>query len=194
MSSATRDRADEGADGQAAPRGAARLVPLLLPAVLLAAGLFLPHVMFWRALPETMTGLGPDAWPGIILDALAFFAAIWLAQEVWTLTQGRRSVTLRAPDEEEPYDFGKALVGIVLILLYGAMLRYSGFALSTAIFIAVWCIYGGVRKLTVVLPVSLIGTVVLLWLFMGLALMPLSRGQGPFDQFSIWLLRTLGIY
>lgn len=131
---------------------------------------------------------------GIILDCLAFFAAIWVAQEVWTLARGLESKTLRAPVDEETYDFTKALIGIALIILYGAMLKYSGFALSTAIFIAVWCIYGGIRKLTVLLPVSLIGTVALLWLFMGLALMPLSRGQGPFDQFSIWLLRTLGIY
>ncbi|APE45601.1 hypothetical protein BOO69_18690 (plasmid) [Sulfitobacter alexandrii] len=171
-----------------------RCAALLLPAVLLAAALLLPGMMFAHDVSNGRHGIGPDAWPDIILDCLAFFAAIWLAQEVWTLARGRRSMTLRAPADEETYDFTKALIGLVLIILYGAMIHLAGFALTTAIFIAVWCIYGGVTRLTVVIPVSLIGTIVLLWLFMGLALMPLSRGQGAFDQASIWLLRTLGIY
>lgn len=175
-------------------RGPARLLSLLLPAALLGGALLLPHLMFSRELPPAQKGLGPGAWPELILGCLAFFAAIWVAQEAWTLARGGGSTTLRAPVEEETYDYTKALVGIALIVVYGAMISVTGFALTTAMFIAVWCIYGGIRKLSVVIPVSLIGTAALLWLFMGLALMPLSRGRGPFDELSIWLLRTLGIY
>ena len=45
-----------------------------------------------------------------------------------------------------------------------------------------------------IVPVSVLGTAVLLWVFMGLALMPLDRGEGAFGRFSLAVLRGLGIY
>ena len=174
--------------------GVVRLLPALLPAVLAVLALVLQHFVFWRGKPAVTTGLGPDAWPDLILNALALFSAIWLGLELWVLGRAGRRSALRAPDDDEIYRFGKAVIGIILIVLYGILLPLTGFALTTAAFIAIWCVYGGVRKPLVVLPVSLIGTWVLLWVFMGISLMPLSRGRGIFDQFSIWLLKALGIY
>ena len=174
--------------------GVVRLLPALLPAVLAVLALILQHFVFWRGKPAVTTGLGPDAWPDLILNALALFSAIWLGLELWVLGRAGRRSALRAPDDDEIYRFGKAVIGIILIVLYGILLPLTGFALTTAAFIAIWCVYGGVRKPLVVLPVSLIGTWVLLWVFMGISLMPLSRGRGIFDQFSIWLLKALGIY
>ncbi|MFC4667585.1 tripartite tricarboxylate transporter TctB family protein [Seohaeicola nanhaiensis] len=174
--------------------GVVRLLPALLPAVLAVLALVLQNFVFWRGKPAVTTGLGPDAWPDLILNALALFSAIWLGLELWVLGRAGRRSALRAPDDDEIYRFGKAVIGIILIVLYGILLPLTGFALTTAAFIAIWCVYGGVRKPLVVLPVSLIGTWVLLWVFMGISLMPLSRGRGIFDQFSIWLLKALGIY
>ena len=174
--------------------GVVRLLPALLPAVLAVLALVLQHFVFWRGKPAVTTGLGPDAWPDLILNALALFSAIWLGLELWVLGRAGRRSALRAPDDDEIYRFGKAVIGIILIVLYGILLPLTGFALTTAAFIAIWCVYGGVRKPLVVLPVSLIGTWVLLWVFMGISLMPLSRGRGIFDQFSIWLLKALWIY
>jgi putative tricarboxylic transport membrane protein len=81
-----------------------------------------------------------------------------------------------------------------MILAYGLLLPVIGFPVATTAFIALWCILGGVRHPLAVVPLSLVGTVVLLWVFMGLALMPLSRGQGLFDRISIAILQLLGIY
>lgn len=194
MSRSAKKAAQEHHAGQGHTVGLVRILPALLPTFIFLLSLALPHFMFWRGRPEVTEGLGPDAWPDLILDCLAFFSAIWLAIEIWALGRAGRNSALRAPSDDEVYNFGKAFVGIVLIVLYGIMLQITGFALTTAIFIAVWCIYGGVHNPLVVAPVSLIGTGVLLWVFMGLALMPLSRGHGAFDQFSIWLLQMLGIY
>jgi putative tricarboxylic transport membrane protein len=94
----------------------------------------------------------------------------------------------------ETYSHRKALIGLVLIVAYGWLLPVTGFPLATAAFIALWCILGGVRHPLAVVPLSLVGTVVLLWIFMGLALMPLSRGQGVFDQVSVTILQLLRIY
>jgi putative tricarboxylic transport membrane protein len=83
---------------------------------------------------------------------------------------------------------------MVLVVGYGWALPLVGFALATAVFIAAICLLGGLRRALVIVPVSIVGTAVLLWVFMGLALMPLNRGEGAFGRFSLAVLRGLGIY
>lgn len=175
--------------------GLSRYCSFLVPAALLALSLILPHYMFRPGqIRPGGQGLGPAAWPDGILTALGVFASLWLLVECRGFLRGRYVPSLQAPVEEDGYDYGKAILGIGLILLYGWMLQVAGFAVVTAAFLAVWCVYGGIRSPWVIIPVSLLGTAILLWVFMGLALMPLSRGQGVFDTFSVWLLQTLRIY
>ena len=182
-----------GAGGITSP-GIARLLPTALPLGLFLLALILPSFMFQSDQRASAVGLGPAAWPRAMLMGLAFFSALWIARDIWVLSRAGRRPTLSIPTEDEHYHFGKALVGLVMIVAYGWLLPVLGFALSTAIFIATWCLFGGLRNLKVVVPVTLIGTIALLWLFMGLALMPLPRGAGVFGEFSIWLLRATGIY
>ncbi|MFG6083475.1 tripartite tricarboxylate transporter TctB family protein [Paracoccus litorisediminis] len=173
------------------------LPPLLAPAlacVLTFAALILPTFMFHGDRRLQVNGLGPGAWPGAILMALAAFSAVWLVLEIRALVRGKPPVGLSAPRDEDVYHYGKAITGIVLVILFGWLLPIIGFALATASFLLVWCLYGGLRNPWVVTLVPVLGTVGLLWMFMGLALMPLSRGIGPFDQFSVWLLKLIGIY
>lgn len=180
--------------GRRHPPGIARLWPTLVPLGLFVTALVLPGHMFQSDQTARTIGLGPAAWPRTMLLGMAFFSALWIARDLWVLGAAHRPPTLRMPVDEGEYQFGKAIVGLVLIVAYGWLLPLLGFAVSTAVFIAVWCLFGGLRKLRIVVPVTLIGTIALLWLFMGLALMPLPRGAGVFDGFSIWLLRTTGIY
>ena len=172
-----------------------RLMPTLIPTGLLIMALILPGYMFKSdQTASSAIGLGPAAWPSTMLLALAFFSVLWIARDIWVLARAGRSPTLRFPDDDEQYHFGKALVGLVMIVAYGWLLPRLGFAVATTVFIAVWCLFSGLRNLLIVVPVTLIGTIALLWLFMGLSLMPLPRGAGVFGEFSIWLLRTTGIY
>lgn len=180
--------------GGSLPPGMARLLPTALPLGLLLLAMILPGHMFESDQKSSEIGLGPAAWPRAMLLGLAVFSALWIARDVWVLGRAGRAPTLRIPREDEHYHFGKALVGLGMIVAYGWLLPIVGFAVSTAIFIATWCLFGGLRNLMVVVPVTVIGTIALLWLFMGLALMPLPRGVGVFGEFSIWLLRATGIY
>ena len=176
------------------PLSLARILPIFVPTALLLAAVILPANMFQSDQTASKIGLGPAAWPDAMLEGMAFFSFLWIARDLWVLGDVRRKLTLSLPIEDTHYNFGKAISGLGLIICYGWLLPILGFALATALFIAIWCLSAGLRNLLVVIPVSLIGTTALMWLFMGLALMPLPRGSGAFDNLSIWLLRATGIY
>lgn len=180
--------------GGGIPPGYLRLLPTMIPLGLLVLALVLPAHMFQSDQTASRIGLGPAAWPRAMLLGMALFSGLWIARDIWALSAAGRKSTLSIPVEDTHYHFGKAIIGLMMIIAYGWMLPKIGFAASTAVFILVWCLFGGLRNLLIVVPVTLIGTIALLWLFMGLALMPLPRGAGVFDNFSIWLLRATGIY
>jgi putative tricarboxylic transport membrane protein len=167
------------------------LLRLAVPVLILAAALVLPSLMITTTRPFRGTGLGPGAWPQLMLVLIAVCALAWSVQIILRWWSGRLET---AGTEDEAYSYPKAIAGLVLILAYGRSLPLIGFSLASALFIASWCLLGGVRTLIAVVPISLIGTGVLLWLFMGLALMPLPRGVGAFDTISVAILRALGIY
>lgn len=180
------------------PAGGARplraLASIALPAAVLVLALILPSFIFRADQVIRANGLGPAAWPRAMLAGLVVFALLWIWREIWVLGRAGRAPTLSPPQDEGGYDMRRALIGMGLIAAYGMAMPQVGFALTTAVFVAAWCYLSGLRKWRVVAPVTLIGTIAILWLFMGLALMPLPRGQGGFGEFSIWLLRTTGIY
>lgn len=183
-------------EGRAAPRriGLGHLLPAAIAAGVLVAALVLPGYILRPGTRPVPEGLGPDAWPLGLIGMLAVLAVLWTAREVWAVSgPGRRSLLTEA-QEEESYSHGRAIAGLVLIVAYGAMIPVTGFALTTAVFIAIWCRFGGITSPLAIAGVSLLGTAALLWVFMGLALMPLSRGLGLFDDLSVALLRLLGIY
>lgn len=193
--------AGTGSDsGEAVPNGnghglMALVCHLAAPAGFLVAALILPFFMLDMDRPFRGVGLGPAAWPNAMLMLIAICAAIWLLQEWLAWRRGRAALVVsEATPAGECYSTKKAVVGLVMIVAYGALLPLVGFPVATASFIALWCIFGGVRNTVAVLAVSLLGTVGLLWVFMGLALMPLSRGYGVFDRISIAILQMLGIY
>ncbi|TFL17838.1 tripartite tricarboxylate transporter TctB family protein [Jannaschia formosa] len=171
-----------------------RLAPVLLPVCICVLALWAPAFVFHTEPRAMGTGLGPAAWPRGILALLALMALAWALRDLWAIAVAGRGPSLTAAHEEESYAWGKAALGLGLIVAYGALLPWIGFATATVAFMSIWCLAGGLRNPLAIGGVALCGTVGLLWMFMGLALMPLSRGQGVFNDFSIALLRFLGIY
>ncbi|HLS58888.1 MAG TPA: tripartite tricarboxylate transporter TctB family protein [Paracoccaceae bacterium] len=174
------------------------MVPhLLAPATFLVAMLLLPQAIFEGSVPQARgNGPGPGAWPGTMLHLAAICSAIWLIQEIAAWWRNRPA-PVEVPELEaagEEYGYLKAVLGLGLIIAYGWLLPIIGFTLVTVLFIATWCVLGGIRNPFAVVPVAVLGTIVLLWMFMGAAVMPLPRGIGVFDQFSIATLQMLRIY
>ena len=166
-----------------------------IPCGFLAAALILPSFMFDRPLRIRARGPGPDVWPTVFLNAIAAIALFWVIAEIWTLYAAhKRKKAYPVAQNIEAYSYPKAALAIALLLAFGWLLPSVGFPIAATLFIFCWCFLGGIRSPVALIAVSFIGMLTLLWIFMGLALMPLSRGIGVFDEFTVWFLRLVRIY
>lgn len=138
---------------------------------------------------------GPTAWPTVMLWGVVLFALGWAVQRA-ALVLRRREGSAPAAVSAAPTVAGgpRVWLGIMLVLAYGFSLPPLGFALATVLYIVLWLVLGGLRSPLQLTLTSVLGTTVMLYLFVKLALMPLDRGVGVFSEFSIWLYRLLGIY
>lgn len=173
------------------PRGYRALLP---SAFCLCLAVVLPFILFSHKPPAT-NGPGPGSWPMAMIYGLMAMSAIWFIQDLMALRRGTNDFALRPlPGGDEGYSYPQAFVGLALIILYSVAMIYVGFAISTVGFIIIWCLYAGFRSPFALVTVALIGTGALLWVFMGFAMLPLPRGVGVFDGYSVKLLQFLRIY
>jgi putative tricarboxylic transport membrane protein len=138
---------------------------------------------------------GPTTWPTVMLWAVVVLALAWALQRVALVLRRREQVgsAVQAPPALAASG-ARVWLGIVLALAYGFSLPALGFALATLAFMVLWLLLGGVRSVRTLALVSVLGTVVFLYFFIKLALMPLDRGVGAIGDFSVALYRLLGIY
>ncbi len=174
-----------------------RYARLIFPVFILALCAFLwTHIaMKGGALDAVPSAVGPGGWPRAMIVGLALFAALTLIVEFieWRQTQlrgGDPEIEAIEKNRLEPI----ALAGVGVILAYGFSIPYLGFALATALFIVIWCIMGRIRSWLTIGLVSILGTIVLLYMFVALAKMPLNRGVEPFNGWTISVYRLLRIY
>ena len=169
--------------------------PVATPLVFAAGAALMTRFMTDR--PEEVAAMtrgiaGPTSWPTIMLYGVVVFALAWAVERV-ALVLRRREQTSAAALPATSEDL-HVWFGIALVLAYGFSLPLLGFALATVVFIVAWLMLGGIRSPWQLLLTSLIGTVVLLYMFVKLALMPLDRGIGPIGDLTVALYRLLGVY
>ncbi|KUO56376.1 MAG: hypothetical protein APF80_13570 [Alphaproteobacteria bacterium BRH_c36] len=147
------------------------------------------------ALDAVPNAVGPGGWPRAMLIGLATLSALTLILELLEWRRSIRSgVEVAVAAKESNGAQAMALVGVGIILAYGFSIPYVGFAFATMAFLATWCLLGRVRSPVTVLSVSIIGSIVLLYMFVAVAKMPLNRGVEPFNSATISLYRALRIY
>jgi putative tricarboxylic transport membrane protein len=159
--------------------------------------------------PEMVRGMArglatPLTWPTWMLGCMGLCAIGWAIEEGWKAFH----LSQEPSAQEEALEFGDVgfekeaaappllpiVLGLALALAYAFAIPWLGFTVSTVVFLLAWFLIGGVRKPGQLLGVTLIGTAILLYVFVKLALMPLDKGAGAFGEFTISLFRLMGIY
>lgn len=173
----------------------ARLRLVLPHAVMLAAALLL----YWAAEridADTGGRISPAAWPKAVLALMALLCLYEIAKRlvVGAATTAKGLVG----DLENARDSGpehpRRLYGAIgLVIAYVFAVQWLGFFVSTALFLAVFPLVGGLRRPVLTAAIGIVGSLLLVVVFMRVAYISLPLGVGPFRELSIALLRWIGV-
>lgn len=146
--------------------------------------------------------IGPSFWPRLIL-VLAMCVCVFELVFRWffdmegmggLLSQVEQEMEGEgAAEEPEERHLPRLLTGIGLTLAYVWALPLLGFAVSSLVFIALFIWLGTYRRGKVVAAVSVVGTLLLMFIFMKVVYVSLPLGEGPFEHVSAFLMSVMGI-
>jgi len=175
-------------------------------AVPYAAVMIVAGYLYWLALqfefPEVPGRLGPDAWPKMVLALLLLTCVVGLVKS-FRRTDSPTSEGAAAAEhpvlpgdiasEEDlgPSRYGLVAMGFGLFLAYPVALEYLGFPIATFLLMVLFMVVGQWRNILGILLISLLGTLVLFYIFRGIVYVSLPLGTGQFQQFTLWLAQLL---
>lgn len=163
--------------------------PIFLPAVLLLFG----GAGYLRAgairFMEREGQIGPDFWPRAIFLLLIVTAG---AQGLTALRKGAGKAK-QAGEAPAQGSVPLCLLGSAMLAGYVVASLITGFLLSTTLFMTLFLYFARYRHWSVPV-ISLISTVLITYLFVGVIYISLPVGFGPFGQLSTILYSILGIY
>ncbi len=132
--------------------------------------------------------LGPDFWPRLVLVGLMGACALKILEVA----------RVREPRGEQgpslPLSLPKLAMGISLILGYTLLAPLLGFPLTNLLFLLAFMRLAGTRRPLTLFAIALLGTVALLYTFVKFVYLPLPKGAGILEDFTISLYRLLGIF
>ncbi|MBI3937035.1 MAG: tripartite tricarboxylate transporter TctB family protein [Betaproteobacteria bacterium] len=151
--------------------------------------------------------LGPDFWPKLILALtiaacayeivrLLFFAGRdgevgGVLEEVVEDSAGKHGeIEARPAAVSHPLLLA---LGMAATLVYVAAVQKLGFFLATALYFALFMVIGRYRRWGVIAAVSLLGTLLLMFIFMKLVYVSLPIGVEPFSRVTFLLMQLMGI-
>ena len=149
--------------------------------------------------------IGPDVWPKAIL-ALSMLTCVFQIAKILFFDEAGEQVpgVLESIIEEAPPGeivdtapgprYPHLIVGgILLTVAYVVLIERLGFFLSTFVYLAAFAWLGRYRRPLVVLASSLVGSLLLMFVFMKVVYVSLPLGQEPFSQVTFLLMRLMGI-
>jgi putative tricarboxylic transport membrane protein len=152
--------------------------------------------------------LGPDFWPKAILVLMIAVCAYEIAKIIFSggaaqdaggvledmvekgIGKHGDAAAPAAPIASHP---GLLLAGMGATLLYVAASQRLGFFLATIVYLVAFMWLGGYRRWRVIAAVSVVGTLVLLFIFMKLVYVSLPIGVAPFSEVTLLLMKLMGI-
>jgi hypothetical protein len=141
--------------------------------------------------------LGPDFWPKLLLGltmAACFYEIIKTAFFLRIAPPKDEAGGQPAKEESKKKTYpGLLVIGAVMTVAYVYFVTTLGFILSTFLYFALFMIVGRYRKVWAILVNSVVGTLVLVLIFMKLVYVSLPLGQEPFSSVSLFVLKLMGI-
>ncbi len=138
--------------------------------------------------------LGPDFWPKLLLGLTM---AVCLYEITKTAFFYRGTAPENGIDKEKeatPKKYpGLLVIGTALTVAYVYFVSILGFILCTFLYIILFIIVGRYRKPWVITANGIVGTGLVVFIFMKVVYVSLPLGQGPFQQFSLLVMNMLGI-
>lgn len=174
--------------------------------VTLAVSVYLYYTATQISAPDTGGQLGPDFWPKAVIGLMILVCVYAIARIM--LFGGRSgSATLddtlqseaaaHDPDEPETQPEQRypmlLIAGTGLTILYVVVFNTLGFFLDTFIYMTAFMLIGRYRRIWVALIVSLIGSLIFMYVFMKIVYISLPIGKPPFSAVSILLMQWMGI-
>lgn len=149
--------------------------------------------------------LGPDFWPKVILILMMLACVYEIAKQA--LAKGTPTDIGSVLDdivEESAEEHGEKVeeaptyphllvIGIGLTIAYVILFDVLGFFLDTFLFLALFMYLGRYRRWGVILAVSLIGSLIYMFVFMKVVYVSLPIGKAPFSAVSLFLMKIMGV-
>ena len=132
--------------------------------------------------------LGPDFWPRLVLVGLMTACVLKMLEVARAKGPGPEAT---AP---APVSRPKLVGGMALVLSYPALAPLLGFPLTNFFFLLAFMRLVGMRRPLPLLLTGLLGTVALLYVFVKVVYLPLPKGAGVMEDFTIFLYRLLRIF
>ena len=176
----------------------ARLMRVVPHAVMLALACWLYWVAS-RIDVETGGRISPAVWPKAIIVFMGLLCAYEIVKRLVAKTGFDARGLVTSMDNPPPAPSQRRanlrllFAGIALIAGYVAAVPWLGFFPATALFLMAFPWVAGMRRVVVIVPVSLLGTLVLALVFLKLAYISLPLGEGPFRELSLGLMRLIGV-
>ncbi|ACI93852.1 conserved hypothetical protein [Afipia carboxidovorans OM5] len=141
--------------------------------------------------------LGPDFWPKITIGMMALICLIEIVRRLVGFggeTHGIAETFEKEEEEETSSPTYPWLLtgGVVLVLVYAAVVTTLGFLLSTFIFLVAFMYLGRYRNHIAIWLTGAGITLGAALLFMRIAYVSLPRGEPPFDAFTDFVRMIIG--
>jgi ABC-type amino acid transport system permease subunit len=142
--------------------------------------------------------LGPDFWPKVLL-ALTMAACLYeIVRILFFVRTPPKEVASESKKPDQPKGIREAypellVIGVLMTLAYAYFVTTLGFVLSTFLYFVLFMVVGRYRKVWAILANSLVGTLVLVVVFMKIVYVSLPHGKEPFSDVTFFVLRILGV-
>lgn len=180
---------------------------LVLPHGVMLVASALLYVLASRIDVDTGGRISPALWPKAVIVFMGLLCAYEIVkrlvasslQSTRGLVEGLDQNPAQAAAAQQAAvlapkpAYRMLLSGIALIAAYVIAVPWTGFILTTTVFLVLFPLVGGFRRSGLAVAIGVAGGLVLAVTFLRVAYISLPLGEGPFRSLSLALMRALGV-